>query len=221
MQRARVPDWQSDRKTNSRTGMFYAAHPGVSHPDRSHHAPRPKHPQSASSATADENIKAVARIQQRAARKRTWTQQLTDSIAKVAACESTIAWHALWFGAWLAVNSGWLGIRPFDPFPFSLLTTIVSLEAIFLSLFVLASQYRMTQDSDRRAELDLQINLLSEQEMTLVLQMLREICEHHGLQETINSRKFTDLAKRTDLGELAERVEQNIGGIESTAKVAG
>jgi len=60
-------------------------------------------------------------------------------------------------------------LRPFDPFPFTLLTTLVSLEAIFLTLFVLASQNRLTLEADRRAHLDLQVNLLSEQEMTMVL----------------------------------------------------
>jgi uncharacterized membrane protein len=66
----------------------------------------------------------------------------------------------------------------------------------------------MTVDADRRAHLDLQVNLLSEQEMTLVLQMLREVCEHLGLHETTRSQKFMELARRTDVTALAARVER-------------
>jgi len=158
---------------------------------------------------ADENIRAVLQIQNREAHRRTIAQRASDRISAIASRESTIVFHFVWFGLWIAGNTVLPG-RPFDRFPFSLLTTIVSLEAIFLTLFVLASQNRLTQEADRRAHLDLQINLLSEQEMTLVLQMLREVCERLGLHDTINSRRFQELAKRTDVGEVADHVERTI-----------
>ena len=101
-------------------------------------------------------------------------------------------------------------IEPFDPFPFSLLAILVGLEAIFLTLFLLASQNRLTQEENRRAHLDLQVNLLAEQEMTLVLQMLKEICEHLGLRDTIQSRKFVELVKATDVSQLAENLERTL-----------
>jgi uncharacterized membrane protein len=162
------------------------------------------------SIVADENIRAVEQIQHKAARRRTLAQRLSDKVSSIAARESAIVVHAVWFGIWISANIGVLPVRPFDPFPFSLLTTIVSLEAIFLTLFVLSSQNRLTQDADRRAHLDLQINLLSEQEMTVVLQMLQEVCEHLGLHKTIDSRKFRELAQRTDVSEVADHVEQSI-----------
>jgi uncharacterized membrane protein len=161
-----------------------------------------------SSAVADENIRAVAQLQQRAARQRTLGQRVTDALASFVARESAIALHAAVFAAWIAVNLGVGPFSPFDPYPFTLLVTVVSLEAIFLSLFVLASQTRLTQEADRRAHLDLQVNLLAEQEMTLVLQMLKEICEHLELRETIQSRKFLELASRTDVGQMAQQLEQ-------------
>jgi len=102
------------------------------------------------------------------------------------------------------------GITPFDPFPFSLLTSIVSLEAIFLTLFVLASQNRLTRETDKRAHLDLQVNLLAEQEMTVVLRMLKELCEHFNLTATARSEIFRGLIRQTDVGELAERVERDL-----------
>jgi len=170
------------------------------------HEEKPVH----SSIVADENIHAVERIQDKAARRRTIAQRLSDKVSSIASRESAIVVHFIWFAIWISANIGVLPIRAFDPFPFSLLTTIVSLEAIFLTLFVLSSQNRLTQDGDRRAHLDLQINLLAEQEMTVVLRMLREVCEHLGLHETIDSRKFRELVQRTDVSEVADHVERSI-----------
>ena len=157
----------------------------------------------------------MAQLQQRAARQRTLGQRLTDTLVSFAARESAIALHAALFAAWIVVNLDVGPFAPFDPYPFTLVVTVVSLEAIFLSLFVLASQTRLTQDADRRAQLDLQVNLLSEQEMTLVLQMLKEVCEHLGLRDTIQSKKFLELAARTDVRHLAEHLEQNVGTVAS------
>jgi len=89
--------------------------------------------------------------------------------------------HALWFGLWVLLNTGWLGIGPFDPFPYSLLTMIVSLEAIFLSTFVLISQNRSGAETDRRADLALHVGLLTEHEVTRALQMLDAIQERLGV----------------------------------------
>jgi uncharacterized membrane protein len=109
------------------------------------------------------------------------------------------------------INLGHIRAIPiFDPYPFSLLGFLVSLEAIFLTLFVLASQNRLSQEADRRAHLDLQVNLLSEQEMTMVLRMLREVCDHFNLRATTSTPKFQELARRTDVGELAGQLESHI-----------
>lgn len=165
---------------------------------------------------ATENIRAVAQLQQRQLEKRSLTARLSDRITELAARESTVALHIAWFAAWTLVNTGHVPyLQPFDPFPFSLLTMTVSLEAIFLTLFVLASQNRLTREADRRAHLDLQVNLLSEQEMTMVLRMLREVCEHFDLQATISSPKFQELLKRTDVTQLADQLEV---GLESDAQ---
>ena len=72
-------------------------------------------------------------------------------------------------------------IEPFDPYPFSLLTMIVSLEAIFLSIWILISQNQMTRQADRREHLDLQINLLAEQESTATLRAVHGIAHHLGV----------------------------------------
>jgi uncharacterized membrane protein len=160
---------------------------------------------------ARENIRAVARLQQQAVQRRTLGARVSDSITWVASRESFVVLHIVWFGLWALVNTGhvWY-VRPFDLFPFPLLTTVVSLEAIFLTLFVLASQNRLTQEADRRAHLDLQVNLLSEQEMTMVLRMLQEVCEKLDLHETVSSPKFQELVQRTDVSQLAEQLDSDL-----------
>src|SRR3954449_379429 len=126
----------------------------------------PKIPAPSSRGVAEENIRAVARLQEQSSGRRSASERFADAVSRLVVREGMVAAHAVWFAVWTAINTGHLRfMRPFDPYPFTLLTTIVSLEAIFLTLFVLASQNRMTQEADRRAHLDLQVNLLSEQEM--------------------------------------------------------
>src|SRR4051812_40005072 len=123
---------------------------------------------------ADQNIRAVARVEKAALSARSVAERWSVAITTVAGSGWVIGVHVVWFAAWLVVNLGWTEWKPFDPFPFSLLTAIVSLEAIFLTLFVLAAQNRLSQETDKRAHLDLQVDMLAEQEMTIVLQMLKE-----------------------------------------------
>ena len=154
----------------------------------------------------------MARLEERARSQRSAVACVSDAITSCAGNEWSVAAHAIWFGGWILFNSGMLPLpwEPFDPFPFSLLTSIVSLEAIFLTLFVLASQNRLTQEADKRAHLDLQIDLLAEQEMTVMLRMLRELCANFDLKDTTASDEFRALLERTDVRDLAERVEQNV-----------
>lgn len=174
------------------------------------HEQASKAPEGAS--PADENLRAVARLEERERSKRSAVACVSDLITSCAGNEWSVAAHVIWFGSWLLINSGILPLpwKPFDPFPFSLLTSIVSLEAIFLTLFVLASQNRLTQEADKRAHLDLQVDLLAEQEMTVVLRMLRELCDHFDLEDTTASEEFRGLIERTDVRDLAERVEKNL-----------
>jgi uncharacterized membrane protein len=119
--------------------------------------------------------------------------------------------HAVWFTVWVIVNIGALKpiVEPFDPFPFSFLTMVVSLEAIFLTLFVLISQNRMSHEADRRAELDLQVNLLAEKESTMVLRMLRDIASHLGLKGSA-SKELRELLKETRVDELSDKLERGL-----------
>jgi uncharacterized membrane protein len=158
----------------------------------------------------DENIKAVATIEHAALDSRSRTARLSDAITAMAGSDTSLVAHLAWFGGWIAANSGLSPWPPFDPFPYNILTSVTSLEAIFLALFVLASQNRLTREADKRAHLDLQVNLLAEQEMTVVLPMLKELCEHFSLTTTVQSAEFRAVVKETNVRELAVRVEQEI-----------
>src|SRR5918995_1644227 len=111
----------------------------------------------------EENIEAIKRWERAALHDRSRAERLSDWITRAAAHGGVLVAHVLWFTLWIVINVGMVpGIEPFDPYPFSMLTTTVSLEAIFLALFVLASQNRIPTQADRRAHLDLQIDLLAE-----------------------------------------------------------
>jgi len=129
----------------------------------------------------ERNIRTILRLRAQSALQRSFQERLADGITGFSGRLGFVYLHALWFGAWLLLNTGWFGIRPFDPYPYGLLTMIVSLEAIFLSTFVLISQNRLSEESDRRADLDLHIGLLTEAELTRVLKMLRAIQDKLGI----------------------------------------
>ncbi len=134
------------------------------------------------------NISAINEVQREEAQARTLSDRISDHITDFSGSMAFLLIHAVWFGLWVILNVRAIhipGISEFDPFPFGLLTMIVSLEAIFLSTFVLISQNRMTQQSEQRAELDLHINLLAEQKATKVLEMLDKIAQH--LDQNIKS----------------------------------
>jgi uncharacterized membrane protein len=84
----------------------------------------------------------------------------------------------------------------------------VSLEAIFLALFVLAGQSRLSRQSDQRSHLDLQIDLLAEREMTAVLQLLRDIATHLNVETTVTSAQLRDLVTITDIRQLTDRMAE-------------
>ena len=89
--------------------------------------------------------------------------RVADALTAFSGSMSFVYAHIVWFALWLLINIGVFGAAlEFDPFPFGLLTLIVSLEAIFLSTFVLISQNRQTARSDVRSELDYETNVRSE-----------------------------------------------------------
>src|SRR5688500_4766455 len=103
---------------------------------------------------------------------RTWMERIADSMTRIASSPWFLALHVFWFGLWVLINVGATPLRVFDPFPFGLLTMVVSLEAIFLSIFVLMAQGRESSIAELREELTLQVNLRMEAEVTKTLQLM-------------------------------------------------
>jgi uncharacterized membrane protein len=157
----------------------------------------------------EENVQAIKRWERAILLGRTRGEQLTDWIVCSAGRGPVLILHVIWFGAWVTVNAGAIrGITPFDPFPFPFLTMTVSLEAIFLALFVLASQNRLALQADKRSHLDLQIDLLAEREMTAVLQLLQDIARHLEVKTTMTTEQLRELLKKTDLRGLTTRMDE-------------
>jgi uncharacterized membrane protein len=159
----------------------------------------------------EQNIHAIVALEQEALHSRSFADRISDAITRFSGSGSFIILHVLWFAAWIIANMGLIsGISPFDPFPFNFLTLIVSLEAIFLSTFVLMSQNRMSHQADKRAHLDLQVNLLAEQETTLMLKMLQRLCRHWGLDGEVLDEETQHLVKKTDVHILVNELEKEL-----------
>jgi uncharacterized membrane protein len=154
------------------------------------------------------NVKTVLELEQKAKQQRTTTDRAADVITNFCGSMPFVWAHVIWFGAWVFVN-GVPGIKHFDPFPFTFLTLCVSLEAIFLSAFILISQTHETRLSERRNHLDLQINLLTEQEITKILSMLKIMADKMGA-DVSQDPEIEVLEKSTQPDMLAEQIDQAV-----------
>lgn len=153
----------------------------------------------------EQNVEAILRMEEAAKGKRTRSDLVAEAIAGFCGSMVFVWVHVAWFGIWIVINLV-PGIHHIDPFPFTFLTLVVSLEAIFLSTFILISQNHDTKISEKRNHLDLQINLLSEQENTQMILMLRAIAEKLGVQVT-NDFHLEALSEKTKPEELARQIE--------------
>ena len=137
--------------------------------------------------------------------ERTRMDLIADGLAAVGGSTPFLAIHVLWFLLWIPWNLGLFGVAPFDPFPFGLLTMVVSLEAIFLSIFVLMSQSREAKIAELREEVMLQVNLRIEQEVTKTLQLVA------GLYTRLNLPRGDDPELEEMLRPLdSERIERDL-----------
>ena len=126
----------------------------------------------------ERNIAALQRRQQEVRARASMDERIADAITAFAGTMRFVYLHLALFGGWIIVNLGLIpGLRPFDP-SFVVLAMVASVEAIFLSTFVLISQNRMAAAADRRADLDLQVSLLAEHEITKLIALASGIAEH-------------------------------------------
>lgn len=120
------------------------------------------------------NIEAILQLERERQARRPWAYRVAASIAGFCGTAPVLWLHAGFFIGWLAFNSSRLA---FDPYPFTFLTMVVSLEAIFLSFFIMIGQNIASRESERRHQLDLQINLLNEREMTAMLRLMARMAD--------------------------------------------
>ena len=145
--------------------------------------------------------------------KRSASDRLADRVSSFAGSMTFFVGHVLFFSLWVAMNMDLVpGIKTFDPYPFSFLTMVVSLEAIFLSIFVLISQNRESDIADLREEVDLQLNIKAEQEVTRILVMLDEIHDKLGIGSSEDDRELKQMKKRTNLDQMEKEILKEIKG---------
>jgi len=157
--------------------------------------------------TTNRGIREIVQMEKRNRDARSRLDLFSAAITNFAGTGTAILIHLIWFVLWILINVHAVPrIAAFDPFPFSFLTMVVSLEAIFLTLFVLVSQNRMSLEADRRARLDLEINILAERETTMILRMLNEISRHLEIDGGARS-ELEELLKETRIDELAQKLD--------------
>ncbi len=130
-------------------------------------------------AQAANNIQKILQIEQTQKDNRMIGEKISEGIAGFCGSMAFVYVHMAWFGGWVVVNL--MPSFQFDPFPYTFLTLVVSLEAIFLSTFILISQNHETQVTERRNHLDLQINMLAEEESTRTLELVQAIAKKVGI----------------------------------------
>src|SRR5687767_3955667 len=155
----------------------------------------------------ERNIRTIIHLRTKAARERSLQSRIADALTFFSGRMIFAYVHIIWFGIWILLNTGRFGVKPFDPFPYGLLTMVVSLEAIFLSTFVLISQNRLGEETERRADLDLHIGLLTEHELTRVLQMLDAIQDKLGIVDH-ESSDLADLEMETKPEDVLAEIER-------------
>jgi uncharacterized membrane protein len=129
-----------------------------------------------------QNIDAIAKLEHEALGRRTITERVREVITSLVGNMGFLLAQLSLISGWILVNLHAIpGLKTFDSFPFGVLALLVSSEGVFLTVFVLISQSRMARQSDRRSHLGLQVSMLSEQELTTILQMLQKLCQHMGV----------------------------------------
>jgi len=134
----------------------------------------------------ERNIQALEARQRAESERKSWQDKLADAITCFTGSMRFVGIHLALFGLWIIWNLGWLGLPPFDK-SFVVLAMFASVEAIFLSTFVLISQNRQAALADQRAELDLQVSLLAEHEITRLVVLVTEIAKKLDIAEAQNT----------------------------------
>jgi uncharacterized membrane protein len=133
---------------------------------------------------------------------------VADKIIGVAGTILSVELHITVFALWALINTGVLPVVPvFDPYPFGFLTVIISMEAIFLALLILISQNRQAAVADLREEMNFQITLQSEQEITKLLKLIKEMHESQGFSSK-KDYELEKMVKKLDPDKMEKEIER-------------
>jgi uncharacterized membrane protein len=160
---------------------------------------------------AARNVDDIAHLERAAKHTASLGERISVAITSAAGTPASALIHAMVFGSWMLWNSlGPTALR-YDPFPFALLTMAVSMEGVVLAVLILITQNRMSLQTDRRDQLNLQVDLLAEQEMTLVLRLLHRISERLGAGPESSERDEAQrLMQPTNIHDLMEALEKKL-----------
>ena len=154
--------------------------------------------------------RAVRALKSRHAARRSSLETAADRLTRIASSGYFLAFHALWFLTWILWNTGLLpGLGPFDPFPFGLLTMVVSLEAIFLAIFVLMAQRRESSIAELREEITLQVLLRAEEEVTKTLQLIAGLYPRLG-HKLAEDAELSEMMKPLDADAIERQLTTQI-----------
>jgi uncharacterized membrane protein len=168
---------------------------------------------SENSMQSQSHIDSIVRLEEEALERRSRSERLADAVAVFAGSLLFVVLHLVLLVAWLLINSGRVpSLRPFDPYPFSLLGVIVAVEAVILSSFILMRQNRMMRRGERRDHLNLQVDLLAEKEITKLLQMVRALCGHMRLKDIMADKEIRDLSQNTSIESISQTLEDRLPG---------
>jgi uncharacterized membrane protein len=134
-------------------------------------------------------------------------ERIADAITRFTGSMLFVYIHIFLFGTWIAWNTGLLGLKPFDA-SLVILAMAASVEAIFLSTFVLISQNRMNEKADKRAELNLQISLLAEHEITRLITLNTAMAKKMGLEDTYDDAEIEELSKDVHPEKIMDTMEE-------------
>jgi uncharacterized membrane protein len=154
------------------------------------------------------NIRGISESELAADNQRRTTDIIAEAITRFCGSATFVWLHVIWFALWILGNLILPHAWRWDPCPFPFLTLVVSLEAIFLSTFILIAENRQGLLAQRRAHLDLQINLLSEQENTKMLELLEQIAAKVGVQPK-SDREMKAMQQTTDPDKVLKQIEQS------------
>jgi uncharacterized membrane protein len=156
----------------------------------------------------ERNIRALLSKREAEEERLPWYEKLATVVTDFTGSIQFVAIHLVAYGAWILINIGWLPILPkFDP-TFVVLAMVASVEAIFLSTFILMTQNRMMAQADRRADLNLQISLLAEHEVTRLITLTKEIATRLNIDEG-NKRELEQLEHDVAPEQMLDVIEEH------------